>query len=204
MELFKTAFLMTALMLLFIAVGGALGGTSGMLVAFLIALGMNFFSYFFSDTLVLKHYQAVPVDEAHATGLYQIVRELCAKANLPMPKIYIIPEAVPNAFATGRNPSHAAVAVTEGLLNLLNKDAKQRRDRGRASSRAKPRAPLRHPDGLYRGGICGRDRDTSEFCTAWRGESSKQAKSSDANRSSRHHAASRHDHTHGDLAGAGV
>ena len=122
MELFKTAFLMTALMLLFVAVGGAIGGTSGMLVAFLVALGMNFFSYFFSDTLVLKHYKAVPVDEAHATGLYQIVRELCAKANLPMPKIYIIPEAVPNAFATGRNPSRAAVAVTEGLLNLLNKD----------------------------------------------------------------------------------
>ena len=122
MEIFKTAFLMVALMLLFIAVGGAIGGTSGMLVAFVIALGMNFFSYFFSDTLVLKHYRAVPVDEAHATGLYQIVRELCAKANLPMPKIYIIPEAVPNAFATGRNPSHAAVAVTEGLLNILNKD----------------------------------------------------------------------------------
>ena len=122
MEIFKTAFLMVALMLVFIAVGGYVGGEQGMMIAFLIAAGTNIFSYFFSDTLVLKRYNAIPVDESNAHGLYEIVSRLTQKANLPMPKIYIIPEEVPNAFATGRNPSHAAVAVTEGLLKILNEN----------------------------------------------------------------------------------
>ena len=122
MEIFKTAFLMVALMLVFIAVGGYMGGEQGMMIAFLMAAGMNLFSYFFSDKLVLKRYNAIPVDESNAHGLYEIVSRLTQKANLPMPKIYIIPEEVPNAFATGRNPSHAAVAVTEGLLKILNEN----------------------------------------------------------------------------------
>ncbi|WP_149707399.1 zinc metalloprotease HtpX [Campylobacter concisus] len=122
MEIFKTAFLMVALMLIFIAVGGYIGGEHGMMIAFLIAAGTNIFSYFFSDTIVLKRYNAIPVDESNAHGLYEIVSRLTQKANLPMPKIYIIPEKVPNAFATGRNPSHAAVAVTEGLLKILNEN----------------------------------------------------------------------------------
>ena len=111
---------MVTLMLIFIAVGGYIGGEHGMMIAFLIATGTNIFSYFFSDTLVLIRYNAIPVDESNAHGLYEIVSRLTQKANLPMPKIYIIPEEVPNAFATGRNPSHAAVAVTEGLLKILN------------------------------------------------------------------------------------
>ena len=113
---------MVTLMLIFIAVGGYIGGEQGMMIAFLIAAGTNIFSYFFSDTLVLKRYNAIPVDESNAHGLYEIVSRLTQKANLPMPKIYIIPEEVPNAFATGRNPSHAAVAVTEGLLKILNEN----------------------------------------------------------------------------------
>ena len=113
---------MVTLMLIFIAVGGYIGGEHGMMIAFLIAAGTNIFSYFFSDTLVLKRYNAILVDESSAHGLYEIVSRLTQKANLPMPKIYIIPEEVPNAFATGRNPSHAAVAVTEGLLKILNEN----------------------------------------------------------------------------------
>ena len=113
---------MVTLMLIFIAVGGYIGGEQGMMIAFLIAAGTNIFSYFFSDTLVLKRYNAIPVDESNTHGLYEIVSRLTQKANLPMPKIYIIPEEVPNAFATGRNPSHAAVAVTEGLLKILNEN----------------------------------------------------------------------------------
>jgi heat shock protein HtpX len=102
--------------------GGIFGGTSGMLIALVIAGVMNFVSYFYSDKLVLRHYHAVEVDERSAPGLVAIVRRLAQKAGLPMPKVYIIPERVPNAFATGRNPSHAAVAVTEGLLDLLNEE----------------------------------------------------------------------------------
>lgn len=122
MEIFKTVFLMVALMLLFIFIGGMIGGQQGMIAAFLVALGMNFFSYFFSDKLVLKRYKAVEVGENDAKGLFEIVQRLTKKANLPMPKVYIIPDQVPNAFATGRNPKNAAVAVTEGLLNLLDKN----------------------------------------------------------------------------------
>ncbi|MDR0762187.1 MAG: zinc metalloprotease HtpX [Campylobacteraceae bacterium] len=122
MEVFKTIFLLTALTLLFVFIGGYIGGQSGMLIAFGIAAAMNFFSYFYSDKLVLKHYKAVEVNRQNARGFYEIVESLAQKANIPMPKVYIIPEAVPNAFATGRNPKNAAVAATEGLLNLLSKE----------------------------------------------------------------------------------
>ncbi|MCH9814234.1 MAG: zinc metalloprotease HtpX [Epsilonproteobacteria bacterium] len=120
MEVAKTAFLLTALTLLFIWIGGMLGGQTGMLIAFIVAIGMNFFSYYNSDKLVLKHYNAVEVNEQQAAGLYDMVRRLADKAGTPMPKVYIIPDHVPNAFATGRNHSNAAVAVTEGLLEILN------------------------------------------------------------------------------------
>ena len=115
----KTVMLMVALMLIFMYVGNLLGGQEGMRAAFLAACGMNFFSYFFSDKLVLKQYKATEVTANSAPELYNIVQRLANKAGLPMPKVYIIPESVPNAFATGRSPSHAAVAATQGLLNLM-------------------------------------------------------------------------------------
>lgn len=120
MEILKTAFLLTALTLLMIFVGGMIGGQQGMVIAFVIALGMNFYSYYNSDKLVLRHYNAVEVGPDRAHGLFEIVERLARKAGTPMPRVYIIPDGTPNAFATGRNPDHAAVAVTEGLLNLLN------------------------------------------------------------------------------------
>jgi len=120
MEVAKTVFLLTALTVLFVWIGGMIGGQMGMLIAFVIAVGMNFFSYFNSDKLVLKHYNAVEVNENQAKGLYDMVRRLSERAETPMPKVYIIPDHVPNAFATGRNHSNAAVAVTEGLLEILN------------------------------------------------------------------------------------
>ncbi len=122
MERVKTIFLLTLLTLLFIWIGGIFGGKTGMLIALVMAGVMNFVSYFYSDKLVLKQYHAIEVTEEEAPKLYQIVRNLSRKAKLPMPKVYIIPEDVPNAFATGRNPEHAAVAVTEGLLNLLSEE----------------------------------------------------------------------------------
>ena len=122
MEAVKTVVLLTLMTLLMVWVGGMFGGTTGMVIALLFAGVMNFVSYFYSDKLVLKHYHAVEVDERSAPGLFAIVRRLAQKAGVPMPKVYIIPEQVPNAFATGRNPNHAAVAVTEGLLNLLNEE----------------------------------------------------------------------------------
>lgn len=120
MEIAKTVVLLSFLTLLFVWVGGVVGGTQGMLIALLMAGVMNFVSYFYSDTLVLKHYHAVEVSPSEARGLYGIVEKLTQKANLPMPKVYIIPEPVPNAFATGRNPQNAAIAVTQGLLELLD------------------------------------------------------------------------------------
>lgn len=122
MEQIKTFILMTFLALIFMFFGGLIGGEQGVIIAFIVALGMNFFSYFFSDKLVLKHYHAVKVDENSAGGLYAIVRRLANAANVPMPSVYIIPEQIPNAFATGRNPNNAAVSVTEGLLNLLSEN----------------------------------------------------------------------------------
>jgi len=122
MESIKTIVLLTLMTLLMVWVGGIFGGVDGMLIALLIAAVMNFFSYFYSDKLVLAQYNAVEVDEHSAPGLIEIVRRLANKAGIPMPKVYIVPEPIPNAFATGRNPSHAAVAVTEGLLDLLDED----------------------------------------------------------------------------------
>jgi len=122
MEVIKTVVLLTIMTLLFVFVGGMMGGTQGMLIALVMAGVMNFVSYFYSDSLVLRHYHAVEVGPKEAAGLYGIVERLSQKANLPMPRVYIIPEPTPNAFATGRNPSHAAVAVTEGLLELLEED----------------------------------------------------------------------------------
>ena len=118
-NLMKTAVLMAAITALFMAIGSVLGGRSGMMLALIVALGMNFFSYWFSDQLVLKMYNAQEVDETSAPQFYRMVRELAQRAQLPMPKVYLIEEEAPNAFATGRNPEHAAVAATTGILRVL-------------------------------------------------------------------------------------
>lgn len=119
-NLMKTAILMAAITALFMAIGSMLGGQQGMMIALLVALGMNFFSYWFSDKMVLKMYNAQEVDETSAPQFYRMVRELADKAQLPMPKVYIIQEDAPNAFATGRNPEHAAVAATTGIMRVLS------------------------------------------------------------------------------------
>lgn len=119
-NLMKTAILMAAITALFMAVSQAMGGQQGMVLALLVALGMNFFSYWFSDKMVLKMYNAREVDENTAPGFYRMVRELAQKAELPMPRVYIIDEDAPNAFATGRNPHHAAVAATTGIMRVLS------------------------------------------------------------------------------------
>ena len=116
----KTAMLMAAIMALFGIVGGMIGGRSGMMLALIFGGAMNFFSYWFSDKMVLKMYNAREVDEKSAPQFYGMVRELAQRANLPMPRVYLIDEQQPNAFATGRNPEHAAVAATTGILNLLS------------------------------------------------------------------------------------
>jgi heat shock protein HtpX len=119
-NMMKTAVLMAAITALFMAIGSMLGGKAGMLLALAVAVGMNFFSYWFSDKMVLKMYNAREVDETSAPRFYGMVRELAQRAQLPMPKVYLIDEAAPNAFATGRNPEHAAVAATTGILNVLS------------------------------------------------------------------------------------
>ena len=119
-NMLKTAVLMAAITALFMAIGSALGGQQGMVLALLAALGMNFFSYWFSDKLVLKMYKAQEVDETSAPQFYGMVRELSIRAGLPMPRVYLIDEAAPNAFATGRNPANAAVAATTGILRVLS------------------------------------------------------------------------------------
>lgn len=116
----KTALLMTLLTILFLFLGKMIGGQQGMIIALVIALGMNFFSYWFSDKLVLSMYRAKEVTEADAPNLYSIVRRVATRAGIPMPKVYIMENPTPNAFATGRNPNHAAVAVTTGILQLLD------------------------------------------------------------------------------------
>jgi heat shock protein HtpX len=116
----KTAMLMAAIMALFGIVGGMIGGQSGMLLALMFGGAMNVFSYWFSDRLVLKMYNAQEVDEASAPQFCTMVRELAQQANLPMPRVYLIQEDQPNAFATGRNPEHAAVAATTGILKILS------------------------------------------------------------------------------------
>lgn len=117
---FKTALLMAAITALFIVVGGMIGGEQGMLMALLLAFGMNFFSYWFSDTMVLKMMNAREVDATTAPHFYRMIAELAQKADLPMPRVYLIEEAAPNAFATGRNPENAAVAATTGILQILS------------------------------------------------------------------------------------
>lgn len=116
----KTAMLMAGITALFVVIGGMIGGSKGMMLALLVALGMNFFSYWFSDKLVLKMYNAQEVDEASAPQFYRMIRELATRAQLPMPRVYLITEDAPNAFATGRNPEHAAVAATTGILRVLS------------------------------------------------------------------------------------
>ena len=115
----KTALLMFVLVILFMALGNAMGGTQGALIGLVIAAGMNFFSYWNSDKMVLSAYKAQEVTESTDPRLYKIVRDLAMRAGLPMPKVYITPEQQPNAFATGRDPKHAAVACTQGLLNMM-------------------------------------------------------------------------------------
>ena len=117
---FKTGLLMAAIMALFGMVGAVLGGGQGMLLALMFGLGVNLWAYWFSDTMVLKLYRAQQVDATSAPQLYNTVGELAARAGLPMPKVYLIDEAQPNAFATGRNAGHAAVAATTGILQLLS------------------------------------------------------------------------------------
>jgi heat shock protein HtpX len=119
-NLLKTAVLMAAITALVMLIGGYVGGRQGMVVALLVALGLNFFSYWFSDKLVLKMYNAREVDETSAPQFYRMVAELVQRAGLPMPRVYVIDEAAPNAFATGRNPEHAAVAATTGIMQVLS------------------------------------------------------------------------------------
>ena len=116
----KTTLFLGLLTGLFIAVGGLLGGRSGMMMAFVFALIMNFVSYWFSDKIVLKMYGAQPIGEAEAPVVHRIVRSLATRAGIPMPKLYLIPSESPNAFATGRNPQHAAVAVTHGIMRIMD------------------------------------------------------------------------------------
>src|SRR5438270_10818997 len=116
----KTAFLLTGLTLLLMSIGGYFGGQRGILTALIIAGVMNFVSYFYSDKIALATYRAQPVTREQLPRVYQVVERLTQKAGLPMPRIYVIPTDSPNAFATGRNPKHASVAVTQGIQNLLN------------------------------------------------------------------------------------
>jgi heat shock protein HtpX len=122
MEQFKTYALMIGLTLILIWFGGMIAGQTGMVIAFLVAGGTNFYAYYYSDQQVLRHYNAIPVDRRSASGIYEIVERLTDRVGLPMPQVYIIPDPIPNAFATGRDYNNAAVAVTEGLLNLLDEE----------------------------------------------------------------------------------
>jgi len=122
MNYMKTGLLLIALTMLFVWIGGYFGGQNGAIFAFLFALMMNFGAYWFSDRIVLSMYGAKEVEPQEVPELYNIVRELTSHAKLPMPKVYISPQNSPNAFATGRNPRHSAVCVTQGILNLLNRE----------------------------------------------------------------------------------
>jgi len=117
----KTTVLLAGMTVLIMLAGNLMGGRQGMIIALVLAAGMNFFSYWFSDKMVLKMYRAREVSAQEAPDLYGMVQTLARQASLPMPKVYIIPEQAPNAFATGRNPDHAVVAVTEGLLSLMGR-----------------------------------------------------------------------------------
>jgi heat shock protein HtpX len=122
MKTLKTTFLLTALTLLLLFIGEAFGGPRGMTIALVGAVLMNGIAYFFSDKIALASSGAQPISREESPRLYAVMERLCGKANLPMPKLYLIPQPAPNAFATGRNPSHASVAVTQGLLELMNDD----------------------------------------------------------------------------------
>jgi heat shock protein HtpX len=119
---FRTALLLALMTVFVVLIGRLIGGPTGMMIAFVLAVGMNFFSYWFSDKIVLRMYRAREATRAQAPELHEIVATLARRADLPMPRIYIIPKDAPNAFATGRNPQHAVVAVTQGLLNLMDRD----------------------------------------------------------------------------------
>jgi len=121
----KTLVLLMTLTLILVWAGGAMGGKQGMTIALIFALAMNFFAYWFSDKIVLKMYKAREVRESEAPDLYNIVRMLSRKAEMPMPRVYMIDEEQPNAFATGRNPKHAAVAVTTGIMRILSREELQ-------------------------------------------------------------------------------
>ena len=121
-NIFKTAILLAVLTAMLIVIGGAVGGRQGMLIAFFLAMAMNLFSYWFSDKMVLAMYRAQPLDEASAPVVFRIVRRLATRSGMPMPRIYLIPTDTPNAFATGRNPEHAVVAVTEGIMRILDEE----------------------------------------------------------------------------------
>ena len=122
MNTFKTTLLLTGLTLLLVLAGDYFGGRNGMVLAFLFAAAMNFFSYFYSDKIALKMYNAQPATREQLPRVYQVVDRMTQRIGIPMPKIYVIPTDSPNAFATGRSPQHASVAVTHGILNLLNDD----------------------------------------------------------------------------------
>src|SRR5437870_2192089 len=120
MKIFRTAFLLITLSILLVLIGGRFGGPNGMTIALVFAVLMNGFAYFFSDKIALMSNGAQPVTREQMPRLYAVMERLAGKANLPMPKLYVIPQAAPNAFATGRNPSHASVAVTQGLMQLMD------------------------------------------------------------------------------------
>lgn len=122
MKVLRTGALLILLSVLLVLVGGALGGRGGMQIALVIAVLMNGVSYFFSDKIALKSSGAQPVTREQLPRLYQVMERLAAKANIPVPKLYVVPDMAPNAFATGRNPNHASVAVTQGLLQIMNDD----------------------------------------------------------------------------------
>jgi heat shock protein HtpX len=122
MNTFKTTILLTALTLILVLAGEYFGGTNGAIMAFVIAATMNFFSYFYSDKIALRMYRAQPATREQLPRVYAVVERLTGRAGIPMPKIYVIPTESPNAFATGRNPNHASVAVTHGILALLTDD----------------------------------------------------------------------------------
>ncbi len=118
----RTAVLLAAMTVFLVFIGGLIGGRQGMIIAFFLAAAMNFFSYWYSDKMVLKMYRAREITAQEAPELYDIVSGLARRAGLPMPKVYLIPQQSPNAFATGRNPEHAVVAVTEGLVRVMSRD----------------------------------------------------------------------------------
>ncbi len=122
MKILRTGALLIAMSMMLVIVGGAIGGRNGLQIGLAIAVVMNFVSYFFSDKIALKTSGAQPVTREQLPRLYQVMERLAAKANIPVPTLYVVPDAAPNAFATGRNPQHASVAVTQGLLQIMNDD----------------------------------------------------------------------------------